>query len=238
MAKGCIAVIAAEEQELAGLEEFLQGARREAGPAGCEFLKGYAEQTQVVAMRCGIGKVNAAVGTQVLIDTCHPQALVNIGAAGALAPGLKIYDIVVSRDTVQHDMDVSGLGYAPGIIPDQQESYFPADPELVRLAQQAGEAEGLRIHTGRIASGDLFVAGEEQRQRIYREFGAICAEMEGAAVAHTCWRNQVPYVVIRAMSDTAGEDANISYGEFSARAAVQAVSILKRMIQAWGGNQK
>lgn len=235
MEERCIAIIAAEEQELAGLEEYLKESRREKGMAGCTFLTGRAGGCRVVAMRCGIGKVNAAIGAQVLIDQYHPQALVNIGAAGALAPGMRVYDMVISEDAVQHDMDVAGLGYAPGIIPDQEESYFKADPELMELAKAAGEAEGLKVHTGRIASGDLFVAGEAQRQRIYGTFGALCAEMEGAAVAHCCWRNQVPFVIIRSMSDTAGEDAQVSYGEFSAKAAAQAVCLLKRMLNAWGG---
>lgn len=237
MAKQCIAVIAAEEQELQGLAEFLEDARKEEGPAGCVFLTGSVGEVQVAAMRCGIGKVNAAIGTQVLMDLFHPQALINVGSAGAIAPGMKIYDIVVSQDTVQHDMNVTGLGYAQGVIPDQEESLFPADPELIRMAQEAGEAEGLSVHTGRIASGDLFVAGEEARTKIYERFGALCAEMEGAAVAQACWRNRVPYVVIRSMSDTAGEEAGVSYAEFSAKAAAQAVEILKHMITVWGGTR-
>ncbi|MBQ7915836.1 MAG: 5'-methylthioadenosine/adenosylhomocysteine nucleosidase [Firmicutes bacterium] len=229
----CIAVIAAEEQELAGLEEFLIDAKRVAGPAGCVFLTGKCGSVQVVAMRCGIGKVNAAIGTQVLIDAYHPQALVNVGAAGALAPGLKVFDLVVSQDTVQHDMNVKGLGYEPGIIPDQDESYFKADGKLVQLAEDAGKAEGLEVHIGRIASGDLFVSTQEDRQWIYNTFNAMCAEMEGASVAHTCWRNQVPFVIVRSMSDTADEAADVSYAEFSAKAALQAVQLLKRMIIAW-----
>ena len=237
MAKQCIAVIAAEDQELQGLAAFLEDAREKEGPAGCVFLTGSVGEVQVAAMRCGIGKVNAAIGTQVLMDLFHPQALINVGSAGAIAPGMKIYDIVVSQDTVQHDMNVTGLGYAQGVIPDQEESCFPADPELIRMAQEAGKAEGLSVHTGRIASGDLFVAGEEARTKIYERFGALCAEMEGAAVAQACWRNRVPYVVIRSMSDTAGEEAGISYAEFSAKAAAQAVEILKHMITVWGGKR-
>ena len=237
MAKQCIAVIAAEEQDLQGLAEFLEDARKEEGPAGCVFLTGSVGEVQVAAMRCGIGKVNAAIGTQVLIDLFHPQALINVGSAGAIAPGMKIYDIVVSQDTVQHDMNVTGLGYARGVIPDQNESLFPADPELIRMAQEAGRDEGLSVHTGRIASGDLFVAGEEARTKIYERFDALCAEMEGAALAQACWRNRVPYVVIRSMSDTAGEEAGVSYAEFSAKAAAQAVEILKHMITVWGGKR-
>ena len=105
------------------------------------------------------------------------------------------------------------------------------------MAQEAGKAEGLSVHTGRIASGDLFVAGEKARTKIYERFGALCAEMEGAAVAQDCWRNRVPYVVIRSMSDTAGEEAGVSYAEFSAKAAAQAVEILKHMITVWGGKR-
>lgn len=232
MEKDCIAVIAAEEQELAGLAEFLSGAVRIEGAAGCSYLIGEAGRCCVVAMRCGIGKVNAAIGTQAMIDAYHPRALINIGAAGALAPGLEVYDVVISTDAVQHDMDVTALGYAPGVVPDQKESYFQADPGLIREAREAGEAEGLRIFEGRVASGDLFVADEAARRRIAGLFGALCAEMEGAAVAQTCLRNQIPFVIIRSISDTAGQDAGVSYGEFSAKAAAHAVHILKRMISA------
>lgn len=160
MEKDCIAVIAAEEQELAGLEEFLDGASRIEGAAGCSYLTGEAGCCRVVAMRCGIGKVNAAIGTQAMIDAYHPRVLINIGAAGGLDAGLEVYDVVISTDAVQHDMDVTALGYAPGVVPDQKESYFQADPGLIREAREAGEAEGLRVFEGRIASGDLFVADE------------------------------------------------------------------------------
>lgn len=230
MKERCIAVIAAEEQELAGLEEYLQGAERVQGAAGCTYLTGKTANCRVVAVRCGIGKVNAAIGAQALIDAYRPQALMNVGAAGALTADLDVYDVVVSSDAVQHDMDVTALGYEAGIVPDQEISYFPADAELIYRARRAGEAEGLRVFTGRIASGDLFVADEAVRQRIARQFGALCAEMEGAAIAQTCLRNQVPFVIIRSISDTAGREAGVSYGEFSAKAAGHAVRILKRML--------
>lgn len=134
---------------------------------------------------------------------------------------------------MQHDMDVTGLGYAPGIVPDQGESFFKADPGLIVLADQAGAAEGLKTHMGRIASGDLFVSEERQRQRIHDTFHALCAEMEGAAIAQACWRNRVPFVILRSISDNADGNAGVSYAEFSKKAAGQAVRLLSRMLKTW-----
>ena len=228
-----IAVIAAEEQELAGLEEFMEDAEAVAGAAGCVYRTGRVGDYRVAAMRCGIGKVNAAVCAQAMIDRFHPVALINVGAAGAVAPGLSIYDLVVSEDVVQHDMDVTGLGYAPGVVPDQEESFFKADPELVSLAKLSAEAEEMTCHIGRIASGDLFVSNGEQRERIRRTFGALCAEMEGAAVAQACRRNEVPFVILRSISDNADTSAGVSYGEFSAEASGQVIRLLKRMLAAF-----
>lgn len=228
-----IAVIAAEEQELAGMDGFMEDRRTETGAAGCVYRMGRVGSHQVAAMRCGIGKVNAAISAQAMIDRFQPEALINIGAAGAVAPGISLYDLVISEDVVQHDMDVTGLGYAPGIVPDQEESFFKADPGLIVLADQAGSAEGLKTHMGRIASGDLFVSEEGQRQRIHDTFHALCAEMEGAAIAQACWRNRVPFVILRSISDNADGNAGVSYAEFSEKAAGQAVRLLSRMLKTW-----
>lgn len=225
-----IAIIAAEKQELAGLAEFLQDCKTVPGGAGCTFLMGNCNDLEVAAMQCGIGKVNAAIGTQVLVDTFHPDCLINVGVAGALGEGIKVFDVVISEKCVQHDMNVAGLGYAPGIIPDQEVSYFQADEKLVKLAQEAAQKENLNFHTGLIASGDVFVSTKEERERIYTTFGALCTEMEGASVAHTAYRNQTPYVVIRSMSDSADGQADVSYTEFSAQASQHALAILKNML--------
>ena len=233
MSRKCFAIVAAEEQELAGLKEFLKEADYLEGAAGCVFLTGFVGDCKVVAMRCGIGKVNAAIGTQVLIDAFHPDALVNIGSAGGLAEGMKLYDIVVSTQTVQHDMDVTALGYAPGVVPGNTVPYIEADPGLQEDAAEAGRAEGLTIWQGCVASGDKFMTDVAHSQWVADTFGALCTEMEGAAVAQVCQRNHLPFVIIRAISDTADHKADISYNEFSAKASLQAVSLIKRMLNGW-----
>ncbi len=233
MRERTFAVIAAEAQELEGLEEFLKEPCWEKGAAGCRYLTGYKDGVRVVGMQCGIGKVNAAVGTQAMIDAYDPDALVNVGSAGAIADDLKIYDIVISEKTVQHDMNVEPLGYAPGVVPGTADPFVWADPVLKGLAEAARREEGLSGRTGCIASGDLFVASPDTKKWLRDTFEADCAEMEGAAVACTCMRNGIPFVIVRSMSDTAGEEANTSYEEFSREASRHAIRLLVRMIRSF-----
>lgn len=236
--KACFAVIAAEEQELAGVRDFLTDPQDVDGPAGCRFLTGEADGVKVVAMQCGIGKVNAAIGTQVMIDLFHPDALVNIGSAGGVGDGLSVYDIVVAEKTVQHDMDVTGLGYAPGVVPGYDSPFLEADPILRDIAVASGRAEELHVHTGTVASGDAFVSDPELKRFITEQFGALYAEMEGAAVAQTCVRNNVPWTVIRAISDNGDDAAAVSYADFSAQASIAAVRLMRHMIMTWAAYRK
>ena len=235
--QACFVVIAAEEQELAGFREFLQSPQDLDGPAGCRFLVGETDGVKVAAMQCGIGKVNAAIGLQAMIDTFHPDAVVNIGSAGGIGEGLAVYDIVVAEKAVQHDMDVTGLGYAPGVVPGNDSPFCEADKELHDLAVRAGTEEGLHVHSGTVASGDVFVSDPALKRKIAGTFGAVCAEMEGAAVAQCCVRNNVPWVVIRAISDNGDDAAAVSYTEFSAQASVEAVRLIRRMIGMWAADR-
>ena len=229
--QACFAVIAAEEQELAGFREFLQNPQDLDGPAGCRFLVGKTDGVKVAAMQCGIGKVNAAIGLQAMIDTFHPDAVVNIGSAGGIGEGLAVYDIVVAEKAVQHDMDVTGLGYAPGVVPGNDSPFCEADKELHDLAVRAGTEEGLHVHSGTVASGDVFVSDPALKRKIAGTFGAVCAEMEGAAVAQCCVRNNVPWVVIRAISDKADESVQVSYDEFEGKAARHCAAIVLHMLE-------
>lgn len=235
--QACFAVIAAEEQELVGFRDFLTDPQDLEGPAGCRFLVGETDGVKVAAMRCGIGKVNAAIGLQAMIDTFHPDVVVNIGSAGGVDEGLAVYDIVVAERTVQHDMDVTGLGYAPGVVPGNDSPFCEADPALHDMAVRAGTEEGLPVHSGTIASGDVFVSDPALKQQIVERFGAMCAEMEGAAVAQCCVRNNVPWAVIRAVSDNGDDAAAVSYTDFSAQASIQAVRLIRRMIGMWAADR-
>ncbi|MDO3409351.1 5'-methylthioadenosine/adenosylhomocysteine nucleosidase [Saccharibacillus sp. CPCC 101409] len=199
--------------------------------AGIRFTEGLFRGCPVVVCRCGVGKVNAAAAAQVLASEFRIEALVFTGVAGALDPALEIGDIVVSSESVQHDMDASPLGFARGIIPFQTESVFPADPDWVRLAEESCKAAGVRFATGRVLSGDRFVADREEVAKLREEFGGACTEMEGAAVAQVCRMNGIPHVIIRSMSDKANGAAPESFAEFTAAASARSFGIVSGMLE-------
>ena len=181
----------------------------------------------------GVGKVNSAVHAQLLISKFDADMLIFTGVAGSLDPKIDICDIVVSTDCVQHDVEASALGYAPGEIPYQEVSFFEADTALREAAVRAVREAAPEVHVfeGRIASGDQFVSSAEDKERIVSTFGALCCEMEGAAVAHVAWLNDVPFVVIRAISDKADGSAHMDYPTFVAQAADRSASIVTHLLE-------
>lgn len=206
-----VAVIGAMDVELEGLRENLKNPQQIAPePLDFPLYTGTIGEVPVLLARCGIGKVNAAVCTQYLIDNYPLRAIINSGVAGALSAKIKIGDLVVSRAALHHDFDVTFLDYPKGVIPKLPTSRFPADDQLVQLALGEGKkvlGEG-RVHQGLVVSGDQFVAGSKQKQVILASFPeALCVEMEGSAIAHTAYLNKVPYVILRAMSDQADDTA-------------------------------
>ncbi|WP_070000678.1 5'-methylthioadenosine/adenosylhomocysteine nucleosidase [Cellulosilyticum sp. I15G10I2] len=201
--------------------------------ASMEFCTGAINDKEIVVVRCGIGKVNAAVCTQVLIDQFHTQCIINTGVAGGLHPEINIGDIVISSDTVEHDMDASAVGNPKGEIPRMNKTYFEADERLVQIAQDAAEKiDGdHKVLVGRIASGDQFISSIKVKEAIYSMFTAYCAEMEGAAIAHTCYLNQVPFVIIRAISDKADHSADTNFEEFVNIAARNASKMIEAILE-------
>ncbi|MCR4741920.1 MAG: 5'-methylthioadenosine/adenosylhomocysteine nucleosidase [Treponema sp.] len=183
------------------------------------FYKGKLFDKEVVVVKCGVGKVNAALCTQLLILTFKVDKVINTGIAGATGKGLNIYDFVVSSQALYHDFDTSFFGYKLGQVPGMEET-FKADDELQKIALQAFEKSGLakehKIQNGLIASGDQFIAGGEKKAFIVNNFHPLCVEMEGAAIAHACFANKVPFVIIRCMSDCADDSAVETYEESKA----------------------
>lgn len=200
--------------------------------ASMEFYEGEMEGQKIVLVRCGIGKVNAAVCTQVLIDIFGVSYIINTGVAGGLHPDINIGDIIISSDTVEHDMDVTAFGHDKGFIPRMDKQFFEADKWLVEIAKKgAGQLQGRqKVYVGRIASGDQFISSIKVKEEIYTNFTAYCAEMEGAAIAHTCFLNKVPFVVIRAISDKADQSAEVNFDDFVNLAARNASKIIEEMI--------
>lgn len=198
-----------------------------------EICTGLLNQKEVAVVKCGIGKVNAALCTQILIDNFDIEAIINTGVAGGLNPNLRIGDIVISKKAVQHDFDTSVFGDAVGYISrmGMKDCYFYADEKLIKSAMLAAEEiEDIKYVVGTVASGDQFIAAKEAKDKIKRNFDADCAEMEGAAIAHACYVNNVPFVIIRAISDNADESADMSFEEFTHLAARNSAVMIDKML--------
>ena len=198
--------------------------------AGMEFFDGKLEGLDAVVVQCGVGKVNAAMCAQILCSVFGVTHLVNTGIAGSLCAELDIGDLVVSKDAMYHDFDCVHFGYEMGKVPGMDVVSFPADEALMAAAFAAAEAENPG-HTkqGRIATGDLFVADREAKNAVIAKTGALCTEMEGAAIAHTAYRNGVPFVIIRAISDKADDSVEMDYPTFEAIAAERCANVTCRM---------
>ena len=230
-----IGIIGAMDVEVEHLKAELSGAHVER-VAATDFCSGRLGEKDVVVVKCGVGKVNAGICAQVLADHFGCTHLINTGIAGSLDPKrLDIGDLVVSTDCVQHDFEVEALGYAPGLIPGRERVEFVADEALreAALAAAAEVAPEVRALAGRVASGDQFVCYEQTRRRIADTFGALCCEMEGAAIAQAAEANGVPFVVVRAISDKPGtEDQAMDYATFEHASAERCARIVEHMVAA------
>lgn len=200
--------------------------------AGMEFCIGRLKDHDVVVVKSGVGKVNAACCTQILADIYHVDAVINTGVAGSLRNEINIGDIVVSTDAIQHDVDATCFGYAPGEVPQMGIVTFDADSRLRELVVKTCREVNpdIGVHEGRIASGDHFVAGDKNKARIRKVYRAYCTEMEGCAIAQVSWRNRIPFVIIRAISDKADGSAAMDYNEFEAQAAVHCLKLTEAVV--------
>ena len=198
--------------------------------AGMAFFDGRLEGLDAVVVQCGVGKVNAAMCAQILCSVFGVTHLVNTGIAGSLCAELDIGDLVVSRDAMYHDFDCVHFGYEMGKVPGMDTVAFPADEAMISYACAAAEAVNPgHSKVGRVASGDLFVAEKTAKNRIIERTAAICTEMEGAAIAHTAYRNKVPFVILRAISDKADDSAEMDYPTFEAIAARRCAQVTMNM---------
>ncbi len=226
-----IGIIGAMEEEVASLKEAME-IQEMAEYASMNFCKGTLCGKDVVIVKSGIGKVNAAVCAQVLVDKYEVDILINTGVAGSLDASIDIGDIVISTDAVQHDVDATTFGDPVGQVPNMDVFAFPADQTLVEKAKAANEKVNPEIQTfvGRVASGDQFVADQKVKDRIVNHFGALCTEMEGASIAHAAYLNKVSCVIIRAISDKADNSAQMDYPDFERRAIKQNVRVVKELL--------
>ena len=201
--------------------------------AQSEYFEGTLEGTPAVVVQCGVGKVNAALCAQVLVSVYGVTHLVNTGIAGSLCAELDIGDLVVSQDAMYHDFDCNAFGYPHGKVPGMDVVAFPANQDMMDKAFAAAEAVNPG-HTkiGRVASGDQFVCVQALKDQIIDRTGALCTEMEGAAIAHTAYRNGIPFVVLRAISDKADGSAEMDYPTFEAMAAHRCAQVTMHLARA------
>ncbi|KPD01707.1 5'-methylthioadenosine/S-adenosylhomocysteine nucleosidase [Geobacillus thermocatenulatus] len=224
------AIIGAMEEEVAILRSRMEG-REETVIAGCEFSKGSLDGVEAVLLKSGIGKVNAAMGTTLLLDRFRPDFVINTGSAGGFLPSLRVGDLVISEEVVHHDVDVTAFGYAYGQVPGLPERYR-ADEALVEAAKQAAaRLDGLQAVTGLIATGDSFMNDPTRVEFVRGQFPELCAvEMEAAAIAQVCVQFGTPFVIIRALSDIAGEESNVSFEQFLETAAKHSAELVLSML--------
>ena len=229
-----LGIIGAMDVEVATLKEQMQN-KTEKVIAGSVYVEGILENLPVVVVQCGVGKVNAAICVQALCDCYHVTHIVNTGVAGSLNAKLDIGDFVISKEAIYHDFDCSVINpkYSVGQVPGMAVREFPSDEMLTKLAYAAADTicPG-RAHIGIVASGDQFVCNKDKKDTIIKNTGAFCTEMEGAAISHAAYRNHVPVVVIRAISDKADDSAQMDYPTFEALAAKQCAEVVQTMAKA------
>lgn len=225
-----IGIIGAMKCETDALKAMLEDSVIET-VSGVEYSIGKLFGKDVVLATCGIGKVFAAICAQTMILRYSPDIIINTGVAGTLTGKLSVCDVAVSKDVVQHDMDTSAIGDPVGLISGINIVNIPASDRLCSMVEVAAKSIGLNTLAGTIASGDVFVADEAKKTYIREKFGAIACEMEGASIGHVCYVNNVPFVVIRAISDGGDGDAAMSYDEFAPIAAENSVKIVCEIIK-------
>ena len=226
-----LGIIGAMEVEVKELREMMENPQAQT-VAGMTFYQGTIKGKEVVVVRSGIGKVNAGICSQILVDRYQVEGIINTGIAGSLRNEINIGDIVLATVAVQHDVDATGFGYPLGEIPQMGIKEFPADEKLRALAEECSKKANpdIQVFCGRVASGDQFISNKEKKNWIQDNFDAYCTEMEGAAIAQAAYLNNIPYLVVRAISDNADDSANMDYSEFEAKAVENSVRLMAAMI--------
>ncbi len=227
-----IGIIGAMEVEVETLKKTMD-VKRTVKKASMEFFEGTIGNTEVVVVRSGIAKVNAGVCVQILVDVFEVTHVINTGAAGSLDARINIGDIVLSIDACYHDVDVTIFGYKKGEVPQLGVASFEADASLREKAKAAIKvaAPDLGIFEGRVCSGDQFISSQEVKDRIKEDFDGMCTEMEGAGIAQACYLNNVPFLIIRAISDKADGSEIIDYPVFEAKAAKDCAAMTLELLK-------
>lgn len=226
-----IGIIGAMEEEVTALIKHYESTER-VKFLDFEFNILKYKDKKIVVVVSGIGKVNSAICTQLLIDRFNVECVVNSGIAGAISEKLDIADIVFSSDLIQHDVNAVNFGYKIGQIPRMGDDYiFKGDTRLLDKMEQIAQSKGIKYFVGRIVSGDEFVSTNTKKQWLKDNFDAMCTDMESASIAHVCFLNKVPFMAIRCISDTADDRANMVYKEFEEVALKKCFAISSALIE-------
>ncbi|MCW9732248.1 5'-methylthioadenosine/adenosylhomocysteine nucleosidase [Avibacterium sp. 20-15] len=224
-----IGIVGAMAQEVAYLSALMEN-QMTTQIGGATIYQGTINGKNIALLQSGIGKVAAAMGTTALLQLANPDVIINTGSAGGVATGLKVGDVVISTQTAHHDVDVTAFGYVKGQLPNCP-ARFNSDENLTALAEKVALAQGQKVHKGLICSGDSFIHGGEPLAQIKQHFADVTAvEMEAAAIAQVCHAFNVPFVVVRAISDGGDGEASMSFEEFLPLAAKQSSAMVVAMI--------
>ncbi|CDB32459.1 5'-methylthioadenosine/S-adenosylhomocysteine nucleosidase [Clostridium sp. CAG:575] len=227
-----IGIIVAMQEELEEIKEYVEDIN-EKEIRHITFIEGKVEEKNVVLVQCGIGKVNAAMVTQALIDSYNIEYIVNIGVAGALNPMLNIGDVVIADKLIQHDFDITAFGHSKGYITGVGD-FIQTDENLKNKLEKLNhnnKDNDYKIKLGIIASGDIFCTDIEMKNKIYSKFDADCVEMEGAAIAQVCYLNEIPFVVMRSISDSPNGKNAITFDKFLKIASKRIANLLVEFIK-------
>ena len=222
-----IGIIVAMEEELESILDIMDNIE-EKEIYGLTFKTGQIEKNKIIVVKCGVGKVNAARVTQILIDTFNVKCVINVGAAGALSPLLNI-----GEKLIQHDFDITAFDHDKGYITGVGD-YIYSDIELIEKFKKAAnnlKEKDYKIKTGIIATGDIFCTDIEMKNKIFSKFDADCVEMEGAAIAQVCYLDNIPFIVIRSISDSPNGNNEIDFDKFVELASKRCANILREFLK-------
>lgn len=227
-----IGIIAAENEEMLAIKNIMENISEEK-VFNLTFYIGNIKNRECILVECGVGKVNAARTTQALIDRFDINYIINVGSAGSITPELNVQDIVIGKELIQYDFDITQIGdYEKGEICDVGK-YFYSDERLINLCEQTIEEmkdKEFKIKIGRIGSADMFFANPEKAKDVRKEFGMECLEMEGAAIGQVCFLDNIPFLVIRGISDTPNGNNKIDFHTYLKIASKRAAEILENLI--------
>lgn len=222
-----IGIIFAMKEELDALKDYLE-ITNEYEIFELKFYEGIINNIKCILVESGVGKVNAARTTQILIDNMDVDCIFNIGVAGGLDQNLNILDVVIADKLVQHDFDITAFNHEKGYIPNVGK-FINCDEYLLNIATKVNPDNTIKI--GTIASGDIFCTDINMSTKINKKFNALAVEMEGASIAQVCFLNHIPFLVIRSISDIPGKNNTMVYEEFLTESSKKVASIMKKILE-------